>query len=68
MSLEDVSIEEFIPCYKWLIMYALLDDVVDEFIPNMKTMELEVDSIDDLVLVLRQTDQADMLRENRTSS
>lgn len=44
------------------IMYALLDDVVDEFIPNMKTMELEVDSIDDLVLVLRQTDQADMLR------
>lgn len=44
------------------IMYALLDDVVDEFIPNMTTMELEVDSIDDLVLVLRQTDQADMLR------
>lgn len=44
------------------VMYALLDDVVDEFIPNMKTMELEVDSIDDLVLVLRQTDQADMLR------
>ncbi len=44
------------------IMYALFDDVVDEFIPNMTTMELEVDSIDDLVLVLRQTDQADMLR------
>lgn len=44
------------------IMYALLDVIVDEFIPNIKTMELEVDSIDDLVLVLRQTDQADMLR------
>lgn len=44
------------------IMYALLDDVVDEFMPNMTTMELEVDSIDDLVLVLRQTDQAEMLR------
>lgn len=44
------------------IAYALLDDVVDEFMPNLRKIELEVDSIDDLVLVLSQSDQAEMLR------
>ena len=44
------------------ILYALLDTVVDEFVPGIKLLEQEVDSIDDLVLVLRSTDQADMLR------
>lgn len=44
------------------IAYALLDDIVDEFMPQMRTMELEADSIDDLVLVLSHSDQADMLR------
>lgn len=43
-------------------MYALLDDIVTEFIPNMKLMECEVDSIDELVLYLNQCDQTDMLR------
>jgi len=42
--------------------YALLDDVVDEFMPGLRTVEFEVDSIDDLVLVLSQSDQAEMLR------
>lgn len=44
------------------ILYALLDDIVDEFIPGMRGIEQEVDCIDDLVLMLRNTDQADMLR------
>lgn len=42
--------------------YALIDDIVDEFMPNLRTIELEVDSIDDLVLVLSQSDQAELLR------
>lgn len=44
------------------IAYALLDDIVDEFMPNLRKIELEVDSIDDLVLVLSQSDQTEMLR------
>lgn len=44
------------------IMYCLLDDIVDEFMPMMKTLELESDSIDDLVLVLSQSDRHEMLR------
>lgn len=44
------------------VAYALLDDVVDEFMPSLRKIELEVDSIDDLVLVLSQSDQAEMLR------
>lgn len=44
------------------IMYALLDDIVDEFMPSMKTLELESDSIDDLVLILSQSDRHEMLR------
>lgn len=42
--------------------YALIDDIVDEFMPNLRKIEFEVDSIDDLVLVLSQSDQAEMLR------
>lgn len=42
--------------------YALIDDIVDEFMPQMRKIEFEVDSIDDLVLVLSQSDQAEMLR------
>lgn len=44
------------------ISYALIDDIVDEFMPNLRKIEFEVDSIDDLVLVLSQSDQAEMLR------
>lgn len=42
--------------------YALIDDIVDEFMPNLRKIEFEVDSIDDLVLVLSQSDQAELLR------
>lgn len=44
------------------INYALLDDITDKFLPLIHSLELEVDSIDDLVLVISQTEQSDMLR------
>lgn len=44
------------------IMYAILDDIVDEFMSGIKTLELEADSIEDLVLVLSQSDRHEMLR------
>lgn len=44
------------------IGYSFIDDVVDEFMPGLRKIEFEVDSIDDLVLVLSQSDQAEMLR------
>ncbi|RKP05184.1 hypothetical protein THASP1DRAFT_20107 [Thamnocephalis sphaerospora] len=44
------------------INYALIDDVTDSFAPLMAQLQLEVDSIDELVLILRQSEQADMLR------
>lgn len=44
------------------INYALIDDIVDSFMPVLRVIELEVDSIDDLVLILRESEQSDMLR------
>lgn len=43
-------------------MYAIFDDIVDEFIPNIKSMEFEVDDIDDTILYLKRTNQTEMLR------
>ncbi|KAJ3178002.1 CorA metal ion transporter [Irineochytrium annulatum] len=45
----------------WL-NYALIDDITDGFMPVLRFIELEVDSIDDLVLILRESEQSDMLR------
>lgn len=44
------------------ISYALLDDITDKFAPLIRSSELEVDAIDDLILVIPHTEQADMLR------
>ncbi|KAI8818753.1 uncharacterized protein EV422DRAFT_498605 [Fimicolochytrium jonesii] len=44
------------------INYALIDDITDGFMPLLKFIELEVDSIDDLVLILKESEQSDMLR------
>jgi magnesium transporter len=44
------------------INYALIDDVTDGFLPFMAQLQLEVETIDELVLILRQSEQADMLR------
>lgn len=43
------------------IVYALLEDIVDQLNPVMHLLEHAVESIDDLVLVLSVNDQADLL-------
>ncbi|KAI9340057.1 hypothetical protein DFJ73DRAFT_961780 [Zopfochytrium polystomum] len=45
----------------WL-SYALLDDVTDSFQPHLAALQHEVDAVDELVLILRESEQADMLR------
>ncbi|KAF9153401.1 CorA metal ion transporter [Linnemannia schmuckeri] len=44
------------------INYAILDDITDSFASPIQTIEYEVDSIDDLVLLLRENETTDMLR------
>lgn len=44
------------------ISYALIDDITDAFGPLIQNIEYEVDSIDELVLILKDADQSDMLR------
>ncbi|GJJ71330.1 magnesium transporter [Entomortierella parvispora] len=44
------------------INYAILDDITDSFASPIQTIEYEVDSIDELVLLLRENETTDMLR------
>lgn len=44
------------------ICYGLLDDITDTFAPLIRGIEFEVDSIDELVLILKESEQSDMLR------
>lgn len=44
------------------ISYALIDDITDAFGPLIQGIEYEVDSIDELVLILKDAEQGDMLR------
>ncbi|KAL1917558.1 uncharacterized protein VTP21DRAFT_3951 [Calcarisporiella thermophila] len=44
------------------INYAIIDDITDSFAPLIQHIELEVDSIDELVLILKESEQSDMLR------
>ncbi|KAJ3070442.1 CorA metal ion transporter [Podochytrium sp. JEL0797] len=44
----------------WL-NYALMDDIADGFVPLLEYTEHEVDSIDALVLILKEKEQTDML-------
>ncbi|KAI9497962.1 hypothetical protein BDB00DRAFT_548046 [Zychaea mexicana] len=44
------------------ICYGLLDDITDSFAPMIRSIEFEVDSIDELVLILKESEQSDMLR------
>lgn len=39
-----------------------MDDITDSFAPLIRAIEFEVDSIDELVLILRESEQSDMLR------
>lgn len=56
------QLKEFIRVTPEWINYALIDDITDSFAPLIQHTELEVDSIDDLVLVLSGFEQSDMLR------
>ncbi|KAI9475411.1 MAG: hypothetical protein EXX96DRAFT_486814 [Benjaminiella poitrasii] len=38
------------------------DDITDSFAPLIRAIEFEVDSIDELVLILKESEQSDMLR------
>ncbi|KAG9072128.1 CorA metal ion transporter [Linnemannia hyalina] len=44
------------------INYAIIDDIVDTFAPLIGEIETEVDMIDELVLILTESEQSDMLR------
>ncbi|KAJ2014076.1 CorA metal ion transporter [Coemansia sp. S16] len=44
------------------IAYAIVDDITDALVPEMRAIELEVDAVDELVLILSTNEQADMLR------
>ncbi|KAJ2126939.1 CorA metal ion transporter, partial [Coemansia sp. RSA 678] len=44
------------------IAYALIDDITDTLAPEMRSIELEVDAADELVLILSTNEQADMLQ------
>ncbi|KAJ1797767.1 CorA metal ion transporter, partial [Coemansia sp. RSA 2598] len=44
------------------IAYALVDDITDTLAPEMRSIELEIDAVDELVLILSTNEQADMLR------
>ncbi|KAJ2807501.1 CorA metal ion transporter [Coemansia helicoidea] len=44
------------------IAYALIDDITDTLGPEMRSVELEVDAVDELVLILSTNEQVDMLR------
>jgi magnesium transporter len=43
------------------INYSLIDDITDSFIPVIEKIDVEVESIDDLVLILTEAEQSDML-------
>ncbi|KAL0074589.1 hypothetical protein J3Q64DRAFT_1416854 [Phycomyces blakesleeanus] len=55
-------LKDFIHITPEWINYAIIDDITDSFGPLIQQTELEVDSIDDLVLVLSGSEQNDMLR------
>ena len=40
----------------------MIDDSTDAFGPLIQSIEYEVDSIDELVLILKEAEQSDMLR------
>jgi magnesium transporter len=44
------------------IMYTIMDDIVDEFMPKIKEQEMEADCIDDLVLDLSKSSRHEMLK------
>lgn len=56
------QLKDYISVSSDWISYALIDDITDAFGPLIQNIEYEVDSIDELVLILKETEQSDMLR------
>ncbi|KAJ1846167.1 CorA metal ion transporter, partial [Coemansia sp. RSA 2703] len=56
---ECISPHVITPAY---IAYTLIDDITDTLAPEMRSVELEVDAVDELVLILSTNEQADMLK------
>ncbi|RUP51675.1 hypothetical protein BC936DRAFT_146677 [Jimgerdemannia flammicorona] len=56
------QLKDFITVTPDWINYAVIDDITDSFAPHIQQIELEADSIDDLVLLLKESEQSDMLR------
>ncbi|KAI8344541.1 hypothetical protein BC941DRAFT_341661 [Chlamydoabsidia padenii] len=56
------QLKDYIDITPEWINYALIDNVTDSFAPLIQHTEIEVDSVDDLVLVLTGSEQTDMLR------
>ncbi|KAK9764198.1 CorA metal ion transporter, variant 2 [Basidiobolus ranarum] len=56
------SLQDYIEVKPDWINYAIVDDVTDAFGPRIDNVELESNSIDELVLILKQSEQSDMLR------
>lgn len=61
------QLKDFINVSSDWISYALIDDITDAFGPLIQSIEYEVDSIDELVLILKEAEQSDMLRRCRSS-
>ncbi|KAI0677217.1 hypothetical protein C8Q78DRAFT_961238 [Trametes maxima] len=56
------QLKDYISVTSDWISYALIDDITDAFGPLIQSIEYEVDSIDELVLILKEAEQSDMLR------
>ncbi|KAJ1937791.1 CorA metal ion transporter, partial [Linderina pennispora] len=54
------QIDHIVVTPDWL-NYAIIDDITDLLAPIMQMIEFEVDSIDELVLVISSSEQSDML-------
>ncbi|KAJ1948618.1 CorA metal ion transporter [Linderina macrospora] len=61
-SLADPQAHQIPPLTSAYIAYALIDDITDTLVPSMRGVELEVDTVDELVLILSQNEQSDMLQ------
>eukprot|EP00127_Corallochytrium_limacisporum_P001407 Clim_evm29s55 gene=Clim_evmTU29s55 len=44
------------------VMYCLMDEMIDVYIPQVEAIEAEILAIDDLVLIISEGEQGDMLR------
>lgn len=55
------QLKDYISVTSDWISYALIDDITDAFAPLIRKIEFEVDSIDELTLLIKEGSQSDML-------